>query len=146
MKLKTAFLTGVAIAALELVCSAKTPTLTGKMVAYDPLLHAAKAASFVANKEIVILEVSGSKAKYVKVVFVSFGTTQIEQKYFDGTQPLTVRAIRDHDCDERPPRTVPQLSADQRSGIYLLTEAFRNLTSLKVKKKLECYDATEKKK
>lgn len=144
MKQNMALLTGVAIATLGVVCFAKTPTLTGKMVAYDPLLHAAKAGSFVANKEIVILELPASKAKYVKVVFVSFGTTQIEQKYFDGTQPLTVRAIRDHDCDERSPRTVPQLDSDQRSGIYLLTDAYKNSPPANLKK-LECYDATAKK-
>jgi hypothetical protein len=144
VKPKTALLSGVVIAALGLVCSAKTPTLTGKIVAYDPLLHAAKAGSFVANKEVVILEVPASKAKYVKVMFVSFGTTQIEQKYFDGTLPLAVHAIRDHSCDERSPTTVTQLSSDQRSGIYLLTDAFKNSPPSNLKK-LECYDATEKK-
>ena len=40
---------------------AKNPDRHGKMVAYDPLLHAAKAATFVANKEVVILEARRAK-------------------------------------------------------------------------------------
>ena len=136
-------LTGVAIVGLGFACFAKTPTVTGKIVAYDPLLHAAKAASFVANKEVVILETPGQK-KYVKVVFVSFGTTQVEAKYFDGTLPLAVQAIRDRDCDESSPNLAPQMSLDERAGTYLLTDAFKNSPPPKIKK-LECYDATGKK-
>ena len=136
-------LTGVAIVGLGLACFAKVPTVTGKIVAYDPLLHAAKAASFVANKEVVILETPGQK-KYVKVVFVSFGTTQVEAKYFDGSLPLAVQAIRDRNCDDLSPNLVPQMSLDEKAGTYLLTEAFKNSPPPKIKK-LECYGATGKK-
>ena len=139
-----AVLTGVALVTLAIGCFAKTPTFTGKMVGYDPLLHAAKDASFVANKESVILEVPGQKSKYVKVVFVSFGTTQIDGKYFDGTQPLTVQVLRDRACDERSPNLVPQMSLNQSAGIYLLTDAFKNSPPARINK-IECYDSTGKK-
>src|SRR5579864_5063924 len=132
-KRNTVLLTGFAIAALGLSCFAKTPTVTGKMVAYDLLLHAAKVASFAANKEVVILEVPGQKTKYVKVVFVSFGTTQIDPKYFDGTIPLAVQALRDHACDDRSPTIVPQWSSDQAAGTYLLTDAFKSSPPPKIK-------------
>src|SRR5579859_4733150 len=102
-KLNKPLFTAVTVVALALACFAKTPTLSGKMVAYDPLAHAAKVASFVANKEIVILETAGPKTKYVKVMFVSYGTTQLDAKYFDGTKPLTVKALRDKTCDEKDP-------------------------------------------
>jgi hypothetical protein len=139
-----AFVTGAAIATLGLACFAKTPSPSGKMLAYDPLLHAAKAASFVANKEVVVLEAAGPKSKYLKIVFVSFGTTQIDEKYFDGTLPLTVKAFRDRSCDERDPKMVIQVSLNQAPGTYLLTDAFKNSPPPKIKN-LECYDATEKK-
>ncbi len=144
MTKQKAWLTGACVVALAVACFAKVPTVTGKMVAYDPLLHAAKDATFAANKEIVILEVAGSKTRYVKVVFVGFGTTQIEPKYFDGTLPLSAQAIRDHACEETSAKFVPQLGPDQASGTYLLTEAFKNSPPPKIKK-LECYDATGKK-
>ena len=112
-----AFVTGAAIATLGLACFAKTPSPSGKMLAYDPLLHAAKAASFVANKEVVVLEAAGPKSKYLKIVFVSFGTTQIDEKYFDGTLPLTVKAFRDRSCDERDPKMVIQVSLNLLLGV-----------------------------
>ena len=143
-KQNMALLTVLAIAALGSACFAKTPTLSGKMVAYDPLLHAAKDATFVANKEVVILEAPGLKAKYVKVVFVGYGTTQLDAKYFDGTVPLTVKALRDRTCDERSPKFVPQVTLEQKSGMYLLTDAFKTPPPPKIKI-LECYEATQKK-
>ncbi len=144
MKQKTAWLTGAFVVALAVACFGKVPTVTGKMVAYDPLLHAAKDATFVANKEIVILEVAGPKPRYVKVVFVGFGTTQIDPKYFDGTLPLSVQAIKDHACEDASPRFVQQLGPDQATGTYLLTDAFKSSPPAKIKK-IECYDATGKK-
>jgi hypothetical protein len=145
-KRNTVLLTGVAVAALCLSCFAKgkTPTVTGMMVAYDPLLHAAKDASFVANKEVVILEATGLKVKYVKVVFVGYGTTQVEQKYFDGSTPVSARALRDRTCDEKDPRMVPQMELHQGAGTYLLTDAFKASPPPKIRN-LECYAATEKK-
>jgi hypothetical protein len=145
MKKRTkAFLTGVVIAAFVLACFAKTPSLSGKMVAYDLLAHSAKVGSFEANKEIVILETPGQKNKYVKVVFVSYGTIQIDGKYFDGTLPLTVKALRDHACDEKYPRMASQYSPSQSSGTYLLTDAFKSSPPARIKN-LVCYDAIEKK-
>jgi hypothetical protein len=145
MKERTkAFLTGVVIAALVLACFAKTSNLSGKMVAYDLLSHAAKVGSFVANKEVVILETPGQKSKYVKVVSVSYGTTQIDGKYFEGTLPVTVKALRDRTCDEKYPKMVSQYSLNQTSGTYLLTDAFKSSPLPRIKN-LECYDALEKK-
>jgi len=143
-KRNNVFLTGVVVAVLGLSCFAKVPTFTGKMVAYDPLLHAAKDASFVANKEVIVLEVPGPKVRYIKVVFVSFGTTQVEPKYFDGITPLAAQAIRDRACDESSPTFAVQLSQNQAAGTYVLTDSFKNSPPPKMKK-LECYDATGKK-
>jgi hypothetical protein len=134
----------LAVMALALTGFAKTPTLTGKMVAYDPLLHAAKVATFVANKEEIILEIPGPKTKLVKVVVVGFGTTQIDQKYFDGTTPFAVQALRDRTCDEKSPKFVTQLGTDQKSGMYLKTQAYKNTPTPNIKT-LECYEATGKK-
>src|SRR5208283_206118 len=99
---------------------------------------------FVANKEIIILETPSQKTKYVKVVFVGYGTTQLDRKYFDGTLPLTVKALRDRACDEKYPKTVSQYSLNQASGIYLLTDAFKSSPLPRIKN-LACYDAIEKK-
>ena len=137
-------LNSIAVVALGVTGFAKTPTLTGKMVAYDPLQHAAKVATFVANKEEVILEIAGPKTKFVKVVVVGYGTTQIDQKYFDGTIPFAVQALRDRTCDEKSPKLVAELGTDQKSGIYLKTEAYKNTPTPNLKT-LECYAATGKK-
>lgn len=138
-------LTAVAVAALGLVSLAKTSKLTGKMVGYDLMRHASKTASFVQNEEVVVLETGGPKQKYLKVVFSTFGTTQIEQQYFDGTLPLTVDVFRDHSCDEKEPRFVSQVSLNQIAGTYLLTDAFKTQPPAKIKN-LECYAAIYKKK
>ena len=131
-----------ALLASVLPCSAKTPTFTGRMVAYDPLLHAAKSATRLANREEIVLETPGHKEKFVKLVLLGVGDTQIDPKYFDGTTPLTVRGLRDTTCDEPSPRFTTEVTANQSSGMFLLTEAFKN-TPPKIKK-LECYDVTKK--
>jgi hypothetical protein len=145
MKHRTLCLRIGALLGLQLMCFAKTPTVTGKMVAYDPILHGSKNASGIANKEVIILETSGQKTKYRKLVFISFGTTQVDAKYFDGTQPLSVQAIRDHSCDENYPNMVPQLTLNERGGTYLLTDAFQKTPPGRIKN-LPCYDVTKKKK
>ncbi len=128
---------------LGLACFAKTLTLSGKMVAYNPMQHAAKDASFQANKETVILEIKEKKTKYVKVLFIGFGTTQIESQFFDGATPLTVKALRDKTCEERLPNLVDEVGLQQRAGSYLLTDAFKK-SPPKIKN-LECYYAMGKK-
>ena len=97
------------------------------------------------NQEIVVLETSGEKDKYVKVIFSSFDTRQIDPKYFDGTLPLEVGVVRDHSCDERTPVFVPQASLEQIAGTYLLTDAFKNHPPASIKT-LKCYAAIYKKK
>ena len=99
------------------------------------------------NQEVVILETNSQRAKdkYAKVMFSSFGTTQIEQKYFDGTQPLDVQVFRDHSCDEHAPRFVSEVSLEQIAGTYLLTDAFRTAPPAKIKT-LVCYVAIYQKK
>ena len=128
-----------------LVALAKTSKLTGKIVAYDVMQHASKGASGLQNQETVVLETSDLKEKYVKVLFSSPGTTQIEQKYFDGTQPLTVDVFRDHSCDESVPTFVSQVSLQQIARTYLLTDAFKTQPPAGIKT-LKCYVAIYRKK
>ena len=130
---------------LTLISFAKTQKLNGKVVAYDVMKHASKAASFVQNQEVIVMETPSQKQKYVKVTFSTFGTTQIEPKYFDGTQPLSVDVFRDKACDERSPRFVSQVSLEKMSGTYLLTDAFKSAPPGRIKN-LECYVAIYKKK
>ena len=94
MPRKKILLTTVAILTLALVCLAKTKKLSGKMVAYDFMKHSAKSASLVQNEEVVVLETPNEKQKYVKLVFSSSGTTQIDPQYFDGSQPLAADVLR----------------------------------------------------
>lgn len=133
------------IIGLALASLAKTQKLTGKMVAYDLMKHNMKPASVVQNEEVIVLETPSEKRKYVKVMFSSFGTTQIEQKYFDGSLPLEVDVIRDHSCDEKTPTFVPKVSLEQIAGTYLLTDAFKTQPPARIKT-LECYVAIYRKK
>jgi len=143
-KVAKTWLGGMSIVTLELVCFAKTPQLTGKIVAYDVLAHAGKVASFVENKEIVVLEAPTHKAKYVKLVVHGYGTVQIGPKYFGGDEALTVRAERDKTCDETSPTIRAQI-ANPKTGTYLLTDAYKSTPPPKLKN-LECYVAIAQKK
>ena len=140
---KKVVLVAATLAALPLTGLAKTPKFTGKMVAYDPFLHASKPSTMQSNKEVIILETPSHKKKYVKLVFVSFGTKQVDDKYFDGSTPMTVQVLRNEECDQNFPRFITQVSLDQTSGSYLLTDAFKASPPPHLKK-LECYDATGK--
>lgn len=142
---KQALLTAVAIGALGVFSLAKNAKLSGKIVAYDFMKHSSKSASQEQNQEVVILETSGQKQKYVKVMFSSSGTTQIDPKYFDGTQPLEANVFRDKSCDEKTPTFVSQVSIEQIGGTYLLTDAFKNHSPGRIKN-LECYVAIYKSK
>jgi len=133
------------IVLLSIVSLARSTKLTGKMVAYDLMRHTSKTASGQQNEEAVVLEAAGQKQKYVKVVFSSTGSTQIDQKYFDGTLPLEVDAFRDKSCDEKAPTFVPEVSVEHIAKTYLLTEAFKTRPPGKIKS-LECYGAIYKKK
>ena len=137
-------LTAAAILAFATVSTARTK-ISGKIVAYDLMKHSSKSASDMQNEEVVVLESSGQKQKYVKVMFSSFGTTQIDPKYFDGTQPLEANVLRDHTCDEKAPTFVTQVSLEQIGGTYLLTDAFKSQPPGRIKT-LECYVAIYKKK
>jgi hypothetical protein len=138
-------LTSLAILAFGLLSLAKGTKLTGKIVAYDIMQHTTKNASALQNQETVVLQTTNAKEKYAKVVFSSFGTTQIEQKYFDGTLPLTVDVLRDHTCDESAPRFVREVSIEQMGGTFLLTDAFKTQPPPRIKT-LKCYVAIYKKK
>lgn len=140
-----ALLSAVAIVAFALVSFARTTKLTGKIVGYDFMHHASKSASDVQNEEIIVLETPNQKQKYVKVMFSSLGTTQIEPKYFDGTLPLQLDALRDHTCNEKAPTFVPQVSMEQIAGTYLLTDAYKSHPPARIKN-LDCYAAIYKKK
>jgi hypothetical protein len=130
--------------AFAIASSAKNTKVSGKMVAYDLMKHSSKSASATQNQEVVVLE-TGGKQKYAKVMFSSFGTTQIDPTYFDGTQPLEADVFRDHSCDEKAPAFVNQVSLEQIGGTYLLTDAFKNQPPARIKN-LECYVAIYKKK
>lgn len=138
-------LISLAVFAFALVSLAKTAQVSGKMVAYDLMRHASKSATFQQNQEVVILETTGQKETYLKVVFSSFGTTQIDPKYFDGSLPLEADVVRDHACDESAPRFVPQATLENIAGRYLLTEAYKSHAPAKIKR-LKCYAAIFKKK
>jgi len=138
-------LTAVLILVFGLVSLARTAKLTGKMVGYDFMHHASKAASDTLNEEVIVLETPNEKQKYVKVMFSSLGTTQIEPKYFDGTQPLEVNVLRDKTCDEKAPTFVSQVSTEQIAGTYLLTDAYKAQPPARIKN-LDCYAAIYKKK
>ena len=127
------------------ICLAKTTKITGKMVGYDFMHHASKATSDTPNQEVVVLETSNSKQKYVKVMFSSQGTTQIDPKYFDGNEPLETSVFRDKTCDEKRPTFVPQVSMEQIAETYLLTDAYKTHPPSRIKT-LECYVAIYKKK
>ena len=142
---KQSLLTLVTFVALTLVAVAKNTKLTGKIVGYDVMHHMSKSASAVQNQEVVVLETTNPKEKYVKVMFSSFGTTQIDQKYFDGTLPLEVDVFRDHSCDEKSPTFVSQVSFEQIARSYFLTDAFKDHPPAKIKT-LECYVAIYRKK
>ena len=138
-------LTAITVLAFTLVCFARTQKMNGKIVAYDLMKHNAKNTSAMQNQEVIVMETPSQKQKYVKVTFSSFGTTQIEPKYFDGTQPLSVDVFRDKSCDEPSPQFVSQVSLEQMSGTYLLTDAFKSAPPGRIKH-LECYVAIQKKK
>src|SRR5215471_17270584 len=121
-----------------IVCLAKNTKLTGKIVAYDFMKHSAKSASLVQNEEVVVLETPSEKQKYVKLMFSSAGTTQIDPKYFDGTQPLEADVFRDKTCDEKAPTFVSGVSMEQIAGTYLLTNAYKGHPPSRIKN-LECY-------
>ena len=145
MPRKKALLIAVAILTLAIVCLAKTKKVSGKMVAYDFMKHSSKSASLIQNEEVVVLETPNEKQKYVKLIFSSSGTTQIDPKYFDGSQPLAADVIRDKTCDEKAPTFVSQVSMEQIAGTYLLTDAYKNHPPSRIKN-LECYAVIYKKK
>jgi hypothetical protein len=142
-------LTAVLIEALGLVSLARTQKLAGKIVAYDVMHHNAKnTAGTMQNQETIFLEVDNPKRKdkYVKVTFSSFGTTQVDQQYFDGKSSLTIDVFRDRSCNENFPTFVSQVSIEQMAeGTYLLTDAYKNSPPGRIKN-VECYVAIQKKK
>lgn len=145
LRRKKSFLAAVAFTTFTLIASGKNTKLTGKIVGYDVMHHTSKSASVVQNQEVVVLETANPKQKYVKVMFSSFGTTQIEPKYFDGTEALTTDVFRDHSCDEKAPTFVSQVTLEQIAGTYLLTDAFKSQPPGRIKT-LKCYVAIYKKK
>ena len=145
MPQKKVLLMVVAMLTVAVVCLAKPKKLVGKIVAYDFMKHSAKSASLVQNQEVVVLETQNEKQKYVKLVFSSAGTTQIDPKYFDGTQPLAADVFRDKTCDEKAPTFVSQVSMEQISETYLLTDAYKSHPPSRIKN-LECYAVIYRKK
>lgn len=133
----------VAVVLLVTMGYAKKSKLAGKIVAYDVMQHASKNTAEMQNQEVVILETAEPKRRYVKVMVSSFGTTQIEQKYFDGTLSVELDVLRDRSCDEKSPTLVPQVELHQIAGTYLLTDSFKTSPPGRIKS-LECYVAIYK--
>lgn len=101
--------------------------LKGTIVAYDPMYHGLKQASFVKNLEVTIAELGNAESspRFVKIVFEGFGQRQLSQDILAGEKPFHVRAMRDKSCDEAHPRILSQAESGQAlqaSGAFLLNE------------------------
>lgn len=123
----------------------RTQSLKGTLVAYDPLYHGLKQASFVKNLEVTVADVgSTGKERFVKVVFEGFGDRQLSDDVLNGEKPFAVRGVRDKTCDEAHPRVLREADweADsttlQGSGTFLLNKTHRT-KSLGPMENLECY-------
>jgi len=141
---------------LTTFCFGRTKELTGRVFAYDPMTHILKLASFVENQEIVLLQIdSGRHAKrYIKLVVHGFGQTQIPDNYFAGDSVLTVRAARDHSCDQETVDFVTTVVDDEHprahsdgtkwvplnGGKFIVAETFRKQPLPRLSN-LECYSA-----
>lgn len=104
---------------------AQSRKFTGQIFAYSPWEHLLKLSSFVPNQEIVIFRLR-NRPTFVKLVFVSFGQEQLNEKYFDGSTTISVRAKRDTSCDETAPqffgRSEPLVTNDEASRTSQLKE------------------------
>jgi hypothetical protein len=117
--------------------------LKGTIVAYDPIFHAMKQASFVKNLEVTIIDLgtTGHPKRIVKVIFEGFGKSQLSQDVLDGEKLFEGRAVRDKSCDETHPRILGQIEPEQAfqgSGTFLLNRAHIAM-SLGVVENLACY-------
>ena len=134
---------------------AQTRKFTGQVFAYDLLAHAFKVASFAENRELVIFRLRHRQA-FVKLLFESFGQTQLDPKYLDGSTTIAVRVTRDPSCDEDspkffaegesliPPGTIPddeKTPSSHETKIeqkYRVTDAFSDQSIPKIAH-LDCY-------
>jgi hypothetical protein len=107
------------------LCAAQARHLRGTIIAYDPAYHTLKQSSFVKNREVVIAETrpEGKKKSFVKLVFESFGPTQVNQDVLEGLKAYDVRVVRDTSCDEAHPRLVNKFDLNQGSGIFLINSS-----------------------
>jgi len=125
-------------------CAAQTRCLHGTVIAYDPVYHSIKQASFVRNREVVIAEIQGpgKHKSYVKVVIESFGQRQLEDRQLEGEQTIDVSGVRDRKCDEGRPEFVTEIEVGSGSGKYMLNRA--NATSAPPRiEQLRCYRVTK---
>jgi len=137
-------------------CLGRTKQLTGRVFAYDPEAHISKVASFAENQEIVLLQIDSKKQgrRYLKLVVHGFGPTQIPDNYIAGGSVLTVRAARDHSCDQETVDFVTTVVDDEHprvhpdgtkwvplnGGKFIVAEHFRNQPLPRLSN-LECYSA-----
>ena len=93
----------------------RSRNLRGTIIAYDPMYHGLKQASFVKNLEVTVADLgsAGNPQPLVKVVFEGFGKSQLSQDVLDGEKPFQGRAVRDKSCDEAHPRILSQAESEQ---------------------------------
>jgi hypothetical protein len=121
----------------------RSRNLRGTIIAYDPMYHGLKQASFVKNLEETVADLgsAGNPQPLVKVVFEGFGKSQLSQDVLDGEKPFQGRAVRDKSCDEAHPRILSQAESEQAlqgSGTFLLNQTHR-ATPLGPVESLVCY-------
>jgi hypothetical protein len=121
----------------------RSRNLRGTIIAYDPMYHVLKQASFVKNLEVTVADLgsTGNPQQLVKVVFEGFGKSQLSQDVLNGEKPFQVHAVRDKSCDEAHPRILSQAESEQAfqgSGTFLLNQVHRT-TPLGPVENLVCY-------
>ena len=122
------------------MASGKERHFKGTIVAYDPIYHSLKQASFVKNLEVTIADVGRKpdNEKFIKLIFEGFGTQQVADDVLGGHTLFSVQAVRDTSCDENHPHILREVDSFQGSGAFLLNETHR-AQSLGEITGLECY-------
>jgi hypothetical protein len=139
---------------LTTFCFGWTKELTGRVFAYDPMVHILKLASFVENQEIVLLQIDSGRhgKRYIKLVVHGFSQTQIPDNYFTGDSILTMRATRDRNCDQKTVDFVTSVVDDEHpkarpdgtkevplnGGKFIISQHFKG-QPLPQLSNLECY-------
>src|SRR5579885_339008 len=130
-----AALLSFALLVLALDCSGSNTSLTGQIVAYNPLFRAAK-NTFAENGEETVFRLRNGT--YVKLRVVSFKDTDFIGPYLKNGTEWHVKAHRDASCDESLPRVAPASKFSSSSATYILTEPFKDTPPDEIRD-LKCY-------